>query len=54
VFKCEIKDKLYVPDSLKDGVILDGLFIEGCIVNDCGKLQDFTSKQLVTKCRYIE
>ena len=43
-----------MPDYLKDGVILDGLFIEGCTINDEGKLEDYTSKQLITKCRYIE
>lgn len=37
---CEIKELSYKPDYLKDGVIIYGMFLEGCKTNDKNKLDE--------------
>jgi hypothetical protein len=44
VLRCEFKEKGYVPDYLKDGAIIDGLFLEGCIIDDQGMLVEAANK----------
>jgi hypothetical protein len=36
--KFSIKEVNYLPDSLKDGAIIHGLFFEGCSIDLNGKL----------------